>query len=153
MVDQLAKHPEQLVLGGEHKDLSFVFTDIAGFTTLSERLPTDQLVPLLNDYLDGMCEVVLKNHGTIDKFIGDAVVAIFGAPTSQSDHAARAIRSRMAPRHLIACNGIRARLRRFRHNRRRHLTNSPNLQPICPATDSSHSTWTACNGAKAGSKS
>ena len=132
MVDKLAKHPEQLVLGGEHKDLSFVFTDIAGFTTLSERLPTDQLVPLLNDYLDGMCEVVLKNHGTIDKFIGDAVVAIFGAPTSQSDHAARAIRSRMAPR---------------------HLTNSPNLQPICPATDLSHSTWTACNAAKAGSKS
>jgi adenylate cyclase len=92
LVDRLAKDPTRLVLGGERRELSFIFSDIAGFTTLSERLPPDALVRLLNEYLDGMSEIVLKHGGTIDKFIGDAVVAFFGAPTEQPDHAQRAIR-------------------------------------------------------------
>ena len=92
LVDRLAKDPTRLVLGGERRELSFIFSDIAGFTTLSERLAPDALVRLLNEYLDGMSEIVLKHGGTIDKFIGDAVVAFFGAPTEQPDHAQRAIR-------------------------------------------------------------
>jgi adenylate cyclase len=92
LVDRLAKDPTRLVLGGERRELSFIFSDIAGFTTLSERLAPDALVRLLNEYLDGMSEIVLNHGGTIDKFIGDAVVAFFGAPTEQPDHAQRAIR-------------------------------------------------------------
>jgi class 3 adenylate cyclase len=92
LVDRLAKDPTRLVLGGERRELSFIFSDIADFTTLSERLAPDALVRLLNEYLDGMSEIVLKHGGTIDKFIGDAVVAFFGAPTEQPDHAQRAIR-------------------------------------------------------------
>lgn len=91
LVDTLAAAPEQLKLGGERRMLSFIFTDIAGFTTMSERLPAVELTALLNSYLDGMSRVVLAHGGTLDKFIGDAVVALFGAPVDQEDHARRAI--------------------------------------------------------------
>lgn len=92
LVDELTKHPERLKVGGERKEMSFLFSDIAGFTGLSERLPPERLSSLLNGYLDGMSEIVLKHGGTIDKFIGDAVVALFGAPAAMADHALRAIR-------------------------------------------------------------
>ncbi len=92
LVDELTRHPERLKVGGERKEMSFLFSDIAGFTGLSERLAPERLSSLLNGYLDGMSEIVLKHGGTIDKFIGDAVVALFGAPTAMDDHAMRAIR-------------------------------------------------------------
>jgi len=92
LVDELTRHPERLKVGGERKEMSFLFSDIAGFTGLSERLTPERLSSLLNGYLDGMSEIVLKHGGTIDKFIGDAVVALFGAPTAMDDHAMRAIR-------------------------------------------------------------
>ena len=71
--------------------MSFLFSDIAGFTTLSESLSPERLVALLQDYLDNMVDIALRHHGTIDKFIGDAVVVIFGAPSDQPDHAERAV--------------------------------------------------------------
>ncbi|MDF1735591.1 MAG: adenylate/guanylate cyclase domain-containing protein, partial [Minwuia sp.] len=92
LVDELTRHPERLKVGGERKEMSFLFSDIAGFTGLSERLEPERLSSLLNGYLDGMSEIVLKHGGTIDKFIGDAVVALFGAPAAMDDHAMRAIR-------------------------------------------------------------
>ncbi len=91
LVDELTRHPERLKVGGERKEMSFLFSDIAGFTSLSERLTPERLSTLLNGYLDGMSEIVLRHGGTIDKFIGDAVVALFGAPTAMPDHARRAI--------------------------------------------------------------
>lgn len=91
LVDELTRHPERLKVGGERKEMSFLFSDIAGFTSLSERLTPERLSSLLNGYLDGMSEIVLRNGGTIDKFIGDAVVALFGAPAAMPDHARRAI--------------------------------------------------------------
>jgi len=91
LVDELTRHPERLKVGGERKEMSFLFSDIAGFTSLSERLTPERLSSLLNGYLDGMSEIVLRHGGTIDKFIGDAVVALFGAPTAMPDHARRAI--------------------------------------------------------------
>ncbi|MDF1719171.1 MAG: adenylate/guanylate cyclase domain-containing protein [Minwuia sp.] len=91
LVDELTRHPERLKVGGERKEMSFLFSDIAGFTNLSERLTPERLSSLLNGYLDGMSEIVLRNGGTIDKFIGDAVVALFGAPAAMPDHAHRAI--------------------------------------------------------------
>lgn len=91
VVEDLQRHPEKLRLGGERRELSLIFTDIAGFTTTSEATPPEILVPVLNDYLDGMSRIVMAQGGTVDKFIGDALVAIFGAPVEQPDHAARAI--------------------------------------------------------------
>lgn len=91
VVADLQRHPEKLRLGGERRELSLIFTDIAGFTTTSEATPPEVLVPVLNDYLDGMSRIVMDQGGTLDKFIGDALVAIFGAPVEQPDHATRAI--------------------------------------------------------------
>lgn len=96
LVEQLTDRPERLVRGGERREITLIFTDVTGFTTLSERLGPEVLMPLLNDYFDGMSQIVLKHGGTIDKFIGDAVVAIFGAPADQSDHAKRAVACALA---------------------------------------------------------
>jgi class 3 adenylate cyclase len=96
LVTQLTNEPERLVLGGERREITLIFTDIAGFTKLSERLPPEVLMPLLNEYLDGMSRIVLEHGGTIDKFIGDAVVTFFGAPGHQPDHAARAVACALA---------------------------------------------------------
>ncbi len=90
IVDEMLAHPERLRLGGEKRELSVLFSDIRGFTTLSEKLPPEELVPQLNEYLTRMTQVVFDNHGTLDKYIGDAVMAIFGAPLPQDDHSLRA---------------------------------------------------------------
>ncbi len=96
VVSQLEEEPERLELGGEERELTYVFTDIAGFTSLSEKLARegrpDTLVELLNEYLDGMCAIILEHRGTIDKFIGDATVSVFNAPEPQTDHAELAVR-------------------------------------------------------------
>jgi class 3 adenylate cyclase len=91
VMERISSRPESLELGGEKREMSFVFSDVAGFTTLSERLSPDRLVSLLERYLDEMVEIALRHDGTIDKFIGDAIVVFFGAPAEQADHAARAV--------------------------------------------------------------
>lgn len=91
VVNRLVAHPELLSLTGEKRALSFIFTDIAGFTTLSEQIPPEQLTGILNAYLEGMCKVVHRHEGIVDKFIGDAVMAFFNAPITQNDHADRAV--------------------------------------------------------------
>lgn len=90
VMDEMLAHPERLRLGGEKKELSILFSDIRGFTSLSEQLPADLLVPQLNEYMTRMTEVVFGQQGTLDKYIGDAVMAFFGAPLAQEDHALRA---------------------------------------------------------------
>jgi class 3 adenylate cyclase len=92
VVQQLIEDPSKLAVSGQRQDATFLFTDIAGFTTLSESLDSHKLSELLNAYLDGMCSVIQKYQGTIDKFIGDAVMAVFNAPLPQADHAERAVR-------------------------------------------------------------
>lgn len=96
LVARLAEHPERLRLGGEWREMSFVFTDIAGFTSLSETVPPDRLVAALNAYFDGICGCVLDAGGTIDKMVGDALHAMFGAPVDQPDHAERAVACALA---------------------------------------------------------
>ncbi len=91
VVDRLAADPSKLALGGERREMTFLFTDISGFTRLTEALDPPVMVSLLNAYLDGMCRIVLESGGTVDKLVGDAVHAFFGAPDDQADHAARAV--------------------------------------------------------------
>jgi adenylate cyclase len=92
VVDQIAESPETLKLGGEKRPLTVLFSDLAGFTTLSERLDAEELVSLLNRYLTEMTDIVMEEGGTLDKYIGDAVMAFWNAPQEQPDHAHRAIR-------------------------------------------------------------
>ena len=91
LLKQIQADPSFLKLGGVRREMTFIFTDVMDFTTLTERLDPEVMMPLLHDYLDGMSGIVLKHKGTIDKFVGDAVIAFFGAPGDQPDHAARAV--------------------------------------------------------------
>ena len=90
VINQLIDNPKMLELGGEEKVLTAFFSDIKGFSTFSEKLTPKELVNLLNLYLTEMTDVVLEYGGTVDKFVGDAIVAFFGAPVSYEDHAKRA---------------------------------------------------------------
>ncbi len=96
IVKQLAEHPEQLAIGGESREISSLFTDLAGFTRTVEALQPAQVVAILNAYLDGLCRIALEHEGTIDKIVGDAVHVFFNAPLSQPDHAERAVRCAVA---------------------------------------------------------
>ncbi len=91
LVAQMIDNPDLLSVGGVRKDLSFIFSDIAGFTSLSESITPERLTTLLNDYLGHMSDIVVRHNGIVDKFIGDAVVAIFGAPGDDPDHRRNAL--------------------------------------------------------------
>ncbi len=91
VVDQLIADPTKLRLGGERRELTYLFTDIAGFTALTERSDPAVLLPVLNQYLDGMTRIVLEHSGTIDRIAGDSLAVLFGAPVDQPDHPARAV--------------------------------------------------------------
>lgn len=93
VVNQIIKHPENLRLGGERRELSILFSDIRGFTSLSETLDPEDLVAVLHEFLNPMSEIIVKHGGTIDKYIGDAIMALFGAPLDQPDHSRRACRT------------------------------------------------------------
>ena len=89
VVNEILRDPEKLKLGGDKKTLTVLFSDIRGFTSISERLTPEDLVRLLNRYLTLMTDIVFKYEGTLDKYIGDAIMAIWGAPLWQKDHAHR----------------------------------------------------------------
>lgn len=89
-VDELVKDPTKLELGGEEKEISILFSDIEGFTTISESLSPRKLIELLNDYLNTMTHLIFNQGGSLDKYIGDAIVAVFGAPLPQNEHALHA---------------------------------------------------------------
>jgi adenylate cyclase len=89
VVDQLVENPKLLNLGGEDKVLTAFFSDIAGFSSISEQLTAGELVILLNEYLTEMTDIVMQYEGTVDKFEGDAIIAFFGAPIDFKDHATR----------------------------------------------------------------
>jgi adenylate cyclase len=90
VINEMLKDPTKLKLGGDKKDLSVLFSDIRGFTTISEKLTPEELVHLLNEYLTAMTDIVFKYDGMLDKYMGDAIMAVFGAPLDQPDHAKRA---------------------------------------------------------------
>ena len=86
LVNELLKDPGRLKLGGEKRNLTILFSDIAGFTSFSEKLAPEKLVEFINDYLTEMTDIVLANGGTLDKYIGDAVMAFWGAPIDNEKH-------------------------------------------------------------------
>jgi len=90
VINEMLKDPAKLKLGGDKKDLTVLFSDIRGFTTISEKLTPEELVRLLNEYLTAMTNIVFQYDGLLDKYMGDAIMAVFGAPLDQPDHAQRA---------------------------------------------------------------
>ncbi len=85
LIKEIMKNPKKLSLGGEKKDIIILFSDIVNFTSLSEKLSPEKLVNFLNDYLTYMTEIVLENNGVVDKFIGDAIMAFWGAPIDEKN--------------------------------------------------------------------
>ena len=91
IVDTILESPEGLSLGGENRVVTIMMTDIRGFTAISEQLPPEGVVNMLNNYLDVMTDIIFRYNGTIDEIIGDAILAIFGAPILHDDDAKRAV--------------------------------------------------------------
>ncbi len=91
VIAELITHPDQLRLGGHRRPLTIFFSDLQGFTSISERLEPEHLTQLLNEYLGEMTEIILDCGGTLDKYEGDAIIAFWNAPVSQADHAERGV--------------------------------------------------------------
>ncbi|MEW6482177.1 MAG: adenylate/guanylate cyclase domain-containing protein [bacterium] len=91
VVEMLVSNPDAFSLGGKRLELSVLFSDICGFTTLSEKLQAEEIVSLLNEYFTAMNQVIFKHKGTLDKYIGDAIMVFYGAPLYPEDHAKRAV--------------------------------------------------------------
>jgi adenylate cyclase len=87
VVNELLNNPDAIALGGAKKEVSVFFSDVRGFTTISEALGPEELVHLLNEYLSEMTELIIDYRGTIDKYMGDAIMAFWGAPAKNDDHA------------------------------------------------------------------
>lgn len=93
VIEKIMRDPDSLKLGGERRELTIFFSDLQGFSTISERLGPEDLTKLLNDYLSDMTDIVMEEGGTLDKYEGDAIIAFWNAPLAQSDHAVRAVRA------------------------------------------------------------
>ncbi len=93
LIEKLIANPELLTLGGERRELSIFFSDIQGFTSISEKMEPTHLTELINKYLSFMTDIIQDSGGYVDKYIGDAIVAFWNAPLDQEDHAAQAIKS------------------------------------------------------------
>jgi adenylate cyclase len=89
--DQLVAHPELARLGGNRRQMTVLFSDIRGFTTFSERGEPEEIVAILNQYFTRMVDLVFEHEGTLDKFVGDMVMALYGAPLDDPDHADHAV--------------------------------------------------------------
>jgi class 3 adenylate cyclase/CHASE2 domain-containing sensor protein len=92
VVEALIADPTRMALQGERREMTFLFTDVADFTTMSERIDSKALQPLLNAYFEGVTSIILRYEGMVDKFIGDAVFAIFNAPVDLVSHQEKAVR-------------------------------------------------------------
>jgi adenylate cyclase len=102
VVRELVAKGEEASLGGRRETLTIHFSDIAGFTSIAETMPPEQLVTMLGEYLDEMTRPILASGGTVDKFIGDAVMAFWGAPAADADHALHACEAALANRDRLA---------------------------------------------------
>ncbi len=101
IIDSIMKDPSKLTVGGEKRDLTIVFSDIRSFTSFSEKMDAKALSNFLNDYLGRMTDVVFETEGTLDKYIGDAVMAFWGAPLDQPKHAANACKAAVKMQQIL----------------------------------------------------
>lgn len=102
VVEEMLRHPERVKLGGERREMTVLFSDIRGFTSIAEGLDSEELVGLLNRFFTPMTRLVQAEGGTLDKYMGDALMAFYGAPVAQPDHALRACRAAIAMRSRLA---------------------------------------------------
>ena len=102
VIEQIIAHPERLKLGGELRELSIFFSDLQGFTTISEKLKPEDLTSLLNEYLSAMTDIIQEEGGTIDKYEGDAIIAFWNAPLAVPDHAVRTVRAALRCQEKLA---------------------------------------------------
>jgi adenylate cyclase len=108
VADRAMQHQGDLGLGGEEKEVAVLFSDIRGFTSLSERMAPPEVVKMLNEYYTRMIDILFDNDGTLDKTIGDAIMAVFGAPVPDNDSTAKALRTAL---------GMMAELKKFNAER------------------------------------
>lgn len=101
VVDLILEHPENIILDGEERQATVLFSDIRGFTSISEKMQPKELVQMLRDYFTSMVGAVFAFQGTVDKFIGDCIMAIFGAPTPQPNHAGLAVFAALEMKRLL----------------------------------------------------
>lgn len=101
VVDLILEHPENIILDGEEREATVLFTDIRGFTSISEKMQPKELVQMLRDYFTLMVGAVFAFQGTVDKFIGDCIMAIFGAPTPQPNHASLSVLAALEMKKLL----------------------------------------------------
>ena len=91
LVDQIVRRERDMGLGGTRREISVLFADVVGFTPMTEQLEPEHIVTILNELFTILTQIVFRHGGTVDKFLGDCVMALWGAPTEQSDHASRAV--------------------------------------------------------------
>lgn len=101
VVEEMLRDPDRVRLGGESREMTVLFSDIRGFTSISERMGPEDLVQVLNQFFTPMTRLVLDHGGTLDKYMGDALMALFGAPVFHPDHAVRACRAALAMRETL----------------------------------------------------
>lgn len=101
IVDEIIKNPKMLKLGGQKKEITIMFSDIRKFTTISEKLKPEELVHLLNEFLTIMSDIIMENKGVVDKFIGDAIMALWGVPLPEKNHAKLACRTALKMRRSL----------------------------------------------------
>lgn len=104
LVNEMAQNPEAINLSGESREMTVLFTDIRGFTTIAESLSPTQLTQMMNEFLTPMTQIIHHNRGTIDKYMGDAIMAFWGAPLKDENHAQNALNTALEMR--AALNGI-----------------------------------------------
>jgi len=106
VIDELLKEPGKLTLGGEEKELTVLFSDLEGFTTYSERYSPSEMISILSDYYNVMTEQIFLYKGTLKEYVGDEIMAFFGAPLDNLDHAQRACRAALSMREKRLALGI-----------------------------------------------
>ncbi len=109
VIEHVLSDPRKLVLGGEKREMSFLFSDLASFTSLTEEQTPETIVSLLQEYFEGMLKIALDHGGTVDRLIGDSIAVFFNAPAEQPDHAQRAVRCALAVDRF--CEAFRAERR------------------------------------------